>query len=184
MDGKLTGRLSPRQTLTGRISSMPRGEPPVLITKDISRNGTYHAIDDGADGFFAVTADVPAEPVSPCAFDLTGGYVLNGIWMPGGDTVNYSDSYAVAAGNVYILSLGAAVGSRFRAMFSAEDIAADPSRRVDGVQISKVANPQPYAYAAYKAAEDGFITVTKDNAGTAGIKTFMFCLADLLRGNE
>ena len=26
--------------------------------------------------------------------------------------------------------------------------------------------------------------VTKDNAGTSGIKTYVFCLADLLRGNE
>jgi hypothetical protein len=36
----------------------------------------------------------------------------------------------------------------------------------------------------YKPTEDGFITVTKDNAGTAGLRTYVFCLADLIRGNE
>lgn len=184
MDGKLTGRLSQGRTLTGRLSVMPRGTPPVLIAKNITRNGTYRAADEGADGFFTVTADVPAEPMVPRAFDLTGGYVANGIWTPGGDTVNYSDSYAVEAGGAYLLSLGGTIGSRFRAMFSAEDVAADPSVKVTGKMVVNTSNPLPYACLLYKPVEDGFITVTKDNAGTAGIKTFMFCLADLLRGNE
>ena len=184
MDGKLTGRLSLRLALTGRLSSMPRAEPPVLIAKAISRNGIYRAADDAADGFFAVTADVPAEPMVLCAFDLTGGYVANGVWTPGGDTVNYSDSYAVEAGGAYLIALGGTIGSRFRALFSAEDIAADPSVKVTGRQVVNTSNPQPYACLLYKSTEDGFITITKDNAGTSGIKTYVFCLADLLRGNE
>ena len=184
MDGKLTGRLSPRLTLTGRVSSMPRAEPPVLIEKAITRNGVYRAADDGADGFFAVIADVPAMPMAPRAFDLEGGYVANGIWTPGGDTVNYSDSYAVEAGGAYLLSLGGTIGSRFRAMFSAEDIAADPSVKVTGKMVINTSNPLPYACLLYKPTEDGFITVTNDNAGTSGIKTYVFCLAGLLRGNE
>ena len=184
MDGKLTGRLSPRPALIGRISSMPRAESPVLIAKAISRNGIYRADEDAADGYFTVTADVPAEPMAPRAFDLTGGYVANGVWTPGGDTVNYSDSYAVEAGGAYLIALGGVIGSRFRGLFSAEDIAADPSVRVVGKQVVNTSNPQPYACLLYKPTEDGFITITKDNAGTAGIKTYVFCLADLLRGNE
>ena len=253
MDGKLTGRLSPRPTLTGRLSLMPRvepvlgektiirngiyhasddgvdgfsaviadvpveppvliektitrngtydasddgvdgfsaviidvpSEPPDLIEKTITRNGTYNAVDDGVDGFSAVIANVPAEPMEPHAFDLKDGYVMSGIWTPGGDTVCYSDSYAVSAGNVYILSLGRAVGTRFRGMFSVEDIAADPSQKVEGRQLINTSNPQPYAYVVHKPASDGFITVTKDNAGRAGIRTYMFCLVDLVRGNE
>ena len=35
-------------------------------------------------------------------------------------------------------------------------------------------NDEPVAYA------DGFITVTKDNAGTAGLKTYLFRLPDLI----
>lgn len=184
MDGKLTGRLSPRQILTGRLSVMPRSEPPALIAKAINRNAIYNAADDNADGFFAVTVDVPAEPMAPRAFDLTGGYVASGIWTPGGDTVNYSDSYAVEAGGAYIVSLGDTIGSRFRAMFSEEDIAADPTVKVTGKQIVNTTNPLPYACLLYKPAEGGFITITKDNAGTAGLKTYVFCLADLIRGNE
>lgn len=217
MDGKLTGRLSPRPTLTGRLSAMPRVEPimivktitrngayhaaddaadgyttviadvsaePIMIVKTIAQNGTYHAADDEADGYSAVIADVSVEPITPHAFDLTGGYVSSGTWVPGGDTVNYSDSYAVSADETYILALGSIVGSRFRAMFSAKDIAADTSRRIAGKQIANVSNPLPYACAVYKPTEGGFITVTKDNAGTPGIRTYMFCLADLIRGNE
>ena len=184
MDGKITGRLSQRQALTGRLSVMPRGKPPLLIEKSITQNGIYRAADDGADGFFAVTAAIPAEPMVPRTFDLEGGYVRDGIWMPGGDTVSYSDSYAVEAGGAYLLSLGGTIGSRFRAMFSVEDIAANPSVRVTGKTVINTITPTPYACLLYKPTDDGFITVTKDNAGTVGIKTFMFCLADLLRGNE
>ena len=69
-------------------------------------------------------------------------------------------------------------------MFSAEDIAADPSVKVTGKMVINTSNPLPYACLLYKPTEDGFITVTKDNAGTSGIKTYVFCLADLLSGNE
>lgn len=159
-------------------------EPPALIEKTIIRNGTYHASDDGVDGFSSIIANVPAEPMEPRAFDLEGGYIANGIWTPGGDTVCYSDSYAVSADNVYILSLGSVLGTRFRAMFSVEDIAAETSQRVAGRQLINTSNPLPYAYVVHKPASDGFITVTKDNAGRAGIRTYMFCLTDLVRGNE
>ena len=54
MDGKLTGRLSQRRQLTGRLSVMPRvGPGAVLIPKTISENGIYRA----ADGFITVTKD-------------------------------------------------------------------------------------------------------------------------------
>ena len=86
MDGKLIGRLSPSPTLTGRLSFVS-GAKPALTMKTVTRNGMYHASDDEVDGYYIVIADVPAEPIIPRAFDLTGGYVSNGTWTPGGDTV-------------------------------------------------------------------------------------------------
>ena len=184
MDGILRGRLSVSQRLAGRLSIMPRGSPgpaPVLVEKTVTANGAYSALDDNADGYSKVTADIRVPALTPAIFDLTGGYVMGGAWVPGGDTVNYSDMYSVTAGQVCIIALGATVGTRFRAMFSVEDISA-ATERVAGRQIINTSNPEPYAYAAFKAPEDGFITITKDNAGTAGIRTYVFSLADLIGG--
>ena len=183
MDGKLIGRLSPSPALTGRLSFVS-GAKPALTTKTVTRNGMYHASDDEVDGYYTVIADVPAEPIIPRAFDLTGGYVSNGTWTPGGDTVSYSDFYAVSANEVYIISLCSTVGSRFRTMFSVEDIAAAPTGRVAGKTVNNVSNPQPYANVIYKPPSDGFITITKDNAGVAGIRTYLFCLTEMVRRNE
>lgn len=182
MDGKLTGRLSPRQRLSGRLSFSVRDAPGiVLITKRISENGIYRAKTDDADGYSLVTVDVPAtvEPLVPHAFDLTGGYVMSGTWTIGGDTVNYSDVYAVQANRPYLIMLGNRIGSRFRAMFSDTDTAA-AQENVVGRSIVNTSNPAACAYATFKPTVDGFITITKDNAGTAGLKTYMFRLEDLI----
>ena len=45
-------------------------------------------------------------------------------------------------------------------------------------------NPATYASVAFTPDSDGFITISKDNAGTANLKTYVFCAADLVRGNE
>ena len=43
--------------------------------------------------------------------------------------------------------------------------------------------PQP-GDVIYKPPSDGFITITKDNAGVAGIRTCLFCLTEMVRRNE
>ena len=184
MDGILRGRLSLRQRLVGRVSIMPRGSPapePVLVEKSITANGSYAAADDGADGYSLVTAAVPAPVCATHVYDMTGGYVANGNWTLGGDTVCYSDVYAVSVGQVYILALGEIVGSRFRAMFSDVDTST-ATENVTGKNLANQTNPAPYAYVIFKPTADGFITITKDNAGTAGLKTYVFDLAELIGG--
>ncbi len=184
MDGILKGRLSLRQRLAGKLSMMPRGSPapePVLIEKIITANGAYAAADDDADGYSLVTAAVPTPVCAPHVYDMTGGYVANGTWTVGSDTVCYTDVYAVFAGHVYILALGETVGSRFRAMFSEVDTST-ATENVTGRSLVNQNNPVPYAYTTFKPAADGFITVTKDNAGTANLKTYVFDLSDLIGG--
>lgn len=59
MDGKLSGRLSLRKRLTGRLSVMPRGGPlPVLKPITATENGIYAPTDYDADGFSQVRVDV------------------------------------------------------------------------------------------------------------------------------
>ena len=43
---------------------------------------------------------------------------------------------------------------------------------------------ETYAYVIFTPESDGFITITKDNAGTANLKTYVFHLVDLIDGNN
>ena len=184
MDGKLTGRLSPTLHLTCKLSVTPRDGPaPMLKTKTVTENGTYRAAAEGADGYSEVTVDIHAGLLKPHAFDLSGGYVMNGAWVVGSDTVCYSDVYWVRAGNAYFISLGSEVGSRFRCMFSFEDTSVAKAR-VAGKTVTNINTPSAYASVTFSADSDGFLTITKDNAGTANLKTYVFSLADLIAGNE
>ena len=184
MDGKLTGRLSPNIHLNCRLSVTPRDGPaPLMITKTVTENGTYRAVDEEADGFSEFTADVHAGLLTPHFFDLSGGYVASGVWTVGSDTVCYSDVYRVSARQTYLISLGGVVGTRFRCMFSTADTSV-AVEKVTGRNILNLNNPATYASVAFTPDSDGFITISKDNAGTANLRTYVFCLKDLIRGNE
>jgi hypothetical protein len=184
MDGKLVGRLSPGIHLTCRLSVTPRDGPaPVFIEKTVTENGTFRAADEGADGYSEFTVDIHTGLVIPHFFDLSGGYVASGVWSVGSDTVCYSDVYQVNAGEAYLISLGSVVGTRFRSMFSSEDTSV-AVERVVGKTILNVNNPASYAYVAFTPESDGFITISKDNAGTANLKTYVFHLVDLIDGNN
>ena len=183
MDGKLTGKLSLGMRLKGKLSVMPRAGPtPVLRAKTITENGVFLPVDDGWDGYSKVVADVPPEPIAPYRYDMDTGYVMGSTWTPGGDTVNYSDEYRVSGGRVYLISLGNVVGTRFRAMFSVEDTSA-ATHSVTGATVINRTNPLPYAYLLYTPPEDGYITITKDNTGKAGIITSVFDYHFLIDGN-
>ena len=184
MDGKLTGRLFLYHKLTCKLSVTPwDGPAPVLKTKLATVNGVYRAADEGADGFSEFTADIHAGLLTPHFFDLSGGYVQYGVWTVGSDTVCYADVYRVSAGVQYFISLGNIIGSRFRCMFSAEDTSVAEDR-VTGKNIINTSNPAPYASVLYKPDTDGFITISKDNAGRANLKTYVFNLVALVDGNE
>ena len=183
MDGKLIGRLTSGNHLICRLSVTPRDGPaPVLKVKTVTANGSYHAADDGADGYSEFTANIHPGLLTPHCFDLSGGYVQSGVWTIGSDTVCYSDVYRVSAGTAYLISLGGAVGTRFRSMFSAEDTSTAVDRVV-GKTIYNGNNPAPYSRVTYVPDSDGFITIAKDNAGVAGIRTYVFDLAALVDGN-
>ena len=68
-------------------------------------------------------------------------------------------------------------------MFSVEDTSAAVDR-VTGKSILNANNPVTYAYVMYKPDTDGFITISKDNAGKDGIKTYVFDLVALVDGNN
>ena len=123
-------------------------------------------------------ADLSSFLIEPYFFDLDTGYVVAGAWKIGGDTVNYTDVYEVEAGKGYLLMLGSTVGTRFRAMFTTEDLT-ETTRSVTGSSIVNVSDPSAYELKTYFPEQDGYIAVTKDNNGHAGIRTYLLNVEDL-----
>ena len=154
------------------------GGAPVLISKGLTRNGIYRAADDSADGYSEIVTNIQPGRETPISYDLDTGYVMNGTWKIGGDSVSYSDVYAVTGGVMYLIALGGTVGSRFRAMFSTQDTSS-ASSPVTGTMIVNVSDPAPYSCASFTPPSDGYITVTKDNAGTGWLHTYVYNLPDL-----
>ena len=65
-------------------------------------------------------------------------------------------------------------------MFSVEDTSA-ATEAIKGTTIVNAVNPVAFQAVIYKATQDGYITITKDNAQTEGLKTYVFCVPDLIR---
>jgi hypothetical protein len=144
---------------------------PVLLEKVFTENGIYSAASEGANGYSEVTVDVPVW-MAPYAYDIDTGYVNAGVWTLGGDTVNYSDVYRVQAGHRYLISMGSVVGTRFRGMFSVEDTV-HTTAKITGISVVNKTDPTPGTFVFYTAPDDGYITITKDNTGVSGLKTFI-----------
>lgn len=107
-------------------------------------------------------------------YDYNIGYISNGQWIYEKPTNTYSDIYEAKAGHRYFITLGANVGTRFRAAFVTTDVTTVTSGRVTGVQIINLNSPASYANASYSTEEDGYIIVAKDNIGKTGIKTYVY----------
>lgn len=121
-----------------------------------------------------ITGTMRPRTVDPLLEEYEMGYNDNGTWKYQDSTNNHSDVYEVEGDRKYLLSLGATVGTRFRATF----LTTNPIGSlvdIKGTMIVNKNNPAAYdAAPAYKAPSDGYIIVTKDNAGTTGLKTWLF----------
>lgn len=154
------------------IANLSIGSNAVLIEKTVTEPGTYYAEDDDADGYSGIINEIPI-CIVPYDYDNSSGYVYTEKWMLGGNTVNYSDMYTVEAGHTYFISLGAVTGSRFRALFTTEDTTTAEDE-ISGTWVNNHTNPEAYESVCWKATQDGYLTITKDNAGTPGIPSYVF----------
>ena len=180
----VNGNYSPSAGIDGFSSvtvNVPT-EASTLVSKSITENGVYDPADDDADGYSALTVDVHPGLITPYVFDLATGYVYGDSWKLGGDTVNYTDVYQVTAGEWYIISLGSVVGSRFRAIFTTEDTT-QAAADIPGTRVANVTNPAAHAFVCFKPNANGYITITKDNAGVAGLKTFVYSGLSMANAN-
>jgi hypothetical protein len=159
--------------MASAIDDLNVGASGNLIQKTVTEEGTYLASDDNADGYSSFTNDIPWYKV-PLVFDENlNGYVMNGKWSINGSTVNYSDIYAVEADHTYLIQLGANVGTRFRALYTTQNTAGSRVE-ITGTMIQNTSNPSTYASVTWTAPGNGYLTITKDNAGKSGIPTYVF----------
>lgn len=155
----------------------------VLINKQITENGTYDPQDDEANGYDLVNVNVCPGRLPTYVKDLgPNQYVYSGgTFKLNGTTVSYSDVYLVEEGTKYLLFLGSDVGSRFRAITTIEDTSTTTVDLV-GKQIVYRNDPVTYDSIIFTSTMDGYLTITKDNAGKADIPTYLFDYNELIAG--
>lgn len=120
-----------------------------------------------------ITGSYKAIPLEPYIYDHNIGYIANGTWKYENPTNTYTDFYRVKEGFHYFITLGANVGSRFRAMFTTTDVSTSTTN-VAGTQIINLNNPPAFRNVSFQAPSDGYILVAKDNIGKSGIKTYVY----------
>ena len=136
-------------------------------TVDVATGKTFHL----ASGEPAVGE--AAMQLIPIEYDYNIGYIANGTWKYENPTNTYTDIYEIVEGHRYYLTLGATVGSRFRAMTTETDVRT-MTKDVAGTQVINTNNPAPYANVSFIAGVDGYLLVAKDNVGVSGLKSYVY----------
>ena len=113
-------------------------------------------------------------PLEPIVFDFNKGYVDNGTWKYENPTRTYVDIYEVESGYTYFYTLGANVGSRFRAMFTTEDITLLTGGQIVGTKLVNLNNPNPFSNGNFTCESDGYLIIAKDNIGKQNVKSYVF----------
>ena len=156
--------------LAAALAALPnRG----AVTETLEEGQTYTIPQGYHNGSGAVTNAVRCGREEPYVYDYNCGYVSNGSWIYENPTNTYVDIYRIEAGCSYFITLGGTVGTRFRVMFTTEDVT-QATGTVVGTSIKNLNNPSPYANAAYTADEDGYIIVAKDNIGASGLISYVY----------
>lgn len=156
--------------LAAALAALPnRG----AVAEALEEGQTYTIPQGYHNGSGAVTNVVRAGRLEPSVYDYNSGYVSNGSWIYENPTNTYVDIYRVEAGCSYFITLGGTVGTRFRVMFTTEDVT-QATGTVVGTSIKNLNNPAPFTNAAYTADEDGYIIVAKDNIGASGLGSYVY----------
>lgn len=130
---------------------------------------TAHAADGSP-----IVGTLATAPLDTLYYDYNIGYIDNGTWRYENPTNTYTDIYEVQADRRYFITLGLNRGSRFRAMFTTQDVTTKTSGNVAGTGIVNTNSPASYANASFTTSADGYILVAKDNVGKTGIFTYVY----------
>ena len=123
-----------------------------------------------------ITGTAECFPLVPIYYDYNIGYIASGVWNYENPTNTFTDIYEAEANTRYLISLGSTVGTRFRSMFTTEDVTLKTSGTVSGVNIINKNNPAVREYVIYNSTANGYILVAKDNIGKSGLKSYVINL--------
>lgn len=155
-----------------------------LSTKNITHNGHYLASVNNLDAYTEITTNIHPGLIQPYVYDMqTLHYIANGVWEVTGQTISCIDIYEVESGVSYIISLDKSVGTRFRVMFSEED-PSNTTERIVGKNIRNMNNPAPYESVIFNSTANGYLSIGKDNAGLAGLKSYVISIPKLIHEND
>jgi len=119
--------------------------------------------------------------IDPIDYDYVPGYTnTGGGWVYENSTNNRTDIYQVQSKHVYILSLGATVGTRFRAGYSVTYPPSVTSGTSPGTFIHAKNNPTAHEYAVFVCSLNGYAYVTKDNKGKSGLKSYLLDITNIV----
>ena len=140
------------------------------VEADKLRSG-YTAHDAGGN---LITGALVSAALEPYVYEHNCGYIASGRWVYENPTQTYIDIYVVEANHRYFITLGAEVGTRFRAMFTTTDISKKTSGSVTGSTVVNVDNPEEFRNVIYTPSSNGYIAIGKDNVGKSGLKTYVY----------
>lgn len=130
----------------------------------------------GADGEAIIGTLGAFTEVEAIARDFTEGYVgsVNG-WTYQANSKNRADVYPVQAGHIYFCRLVGAGGNRWRGCFTTGNPVTATGNLSGSCVVFQNENVVPdSACFAYKARQNGYITIVKTNAEQSGILTKMY----------
>lgn len=123
----------------------------------------------------AINGSLMSSPLETYVYDFRQGYINSGgRWVREIPTNTLVDIYKSIAGHRYLVALGGTVGSRFRSMFTTNDVSVN-NVNTTGTEIIYLNNPAPYRNVTTVAfEEDGYILVAKDNVGVTGLYSYVY----------
>lgn len=145
-----------RQTVQGMISA---------ATSGLVDSSTVQAM-------IAAALSSYSARISPIEYDYEPGYVMSDAWNYQNSTNNHSDIYQVQSGHDYVLWLGDTVGTRFRAVVVATNPVGSTSN-ISGTMVVNKSNPNANDAVMFTASIDGYLAVTKDDASTTGLMSYL-----------
>ncbi len=140
------------------------------VAADKFRSG-YTAHDAGGN---LITGSLVSAALETYVYEQNCGYIASGRWIYENPTQTYIDIYVVEANHRYFITLGAEVGTRFRAMFTTVDVSKRTSGSVTGSTVINTDNPAAYTNVVYTPSSNGYIAIGKDNIGKTGVKTYVY----------
>jgi len=121
--------------------------------------------------------------LTPVHFDYVNGYVQTGkFYRNEGEINNRNDIYWVDKNKRYKLTFGQTCGNRARVMLTDVDVtksAITSGVVATGTTLSDSISPNKQWDMYFTANISGYVIVSKDNASTDGIQTFLICMSDL-----